>query len=186
MNAEPQTREAGQAPGEFRFERLRAEDLPLVHRWLHTPHVYRWWHADAGTYEEVSAQYSAYIEGREPVEPYLILYGNRPVGYIQSYRISDDGEYTELVGIEASAGVDLFIGEEDLLHKGLGPRLIRRFLEEIVFANEGIEVCIIDPEPENGAAIRAYEKVGFRHFKSVDTSEGAAYLMKLGRTEFSG
>lgn len=184
MSTEPRIREAGQTSGGIRFKRLRTSDLSLVHRWLHTPHVARWWYEDVGTYEEVSARYSAYIKGREPVEPYLILYGGRPIGYIQAYRVSDDEEYTELVGIEGSAGVDLFIGEEGLLYRGLGPRLIRRFLEEVVFADASIEVCIIDPQPENKSAIRAYEKSGFRYFKSVDTSEGPAYLMKLTRAEF--
>jgi len=176
----------GEASDAIRFERLQASDLPLIHRWLHTPHVNRWWYEDADTFEEVSEKYSAYIEGREPVEPYLVLYDDRPIGYIQSYRVSDDEEYDRLVGIEDSAGVDLFIGERDLLYGGLGPRLIRRFLEEVVFADESIQVCIIDPEPENGAAIRAYEKVGFRHFKSADTPEGPAYLMGVTRAEFFG
>lgn len=177
---------SGQSPEPIRFERLRASDLPLIHRWLHTPHVSRWWYDDVGTFEEVSERYSAYIEGREPVEPYLVLLGDRPVGYIQSYRVSDDEEYHEIVGIENAAGVDLFIGERDLLYGGLGPRLIRRFLADIVFADGSIEVCVIDPEPENGAAIRAYEKAGFRHFKTADTSEGPAYLMKLSRAGFYG
>lgn len=181
LNAEPHASERAAA---ISFERLRTSDLPLIHRWLHTPHVARWWYADIGTYEEVSAKYSAYIEGREPVEPYLILYEDRPIGYIQSYQVSDDEEYKRLVDIEDSAGVDLFIGEVGLLYKGLGPRLIRRFLEEIIFADTSIEVCIIDPEPENRAAIRAYEKAGFRYFKSVNTSEGPAHLMKLERAEF--
>lgn len=166
------------------FRRLRASDLPLIYRWLHTPHVARWWYRDVGTYEEVSDHYYAYIEGREPVEPYLILCGKQPIGYIQTYRVSDDEEYADLVGITDSAGVDLFIGEEGLLYGGLGPRIVRRFLEEVVFTGEGIEVCVIDPEPENRAAIRAYEKAGFWYFKSVDTSEGPAYLMKLTKSAF--
>ncbi len=170
----------------IRFRRLRHSDLPMIHRWLGTPHVARWWGEDTGTYEEASKEYSAYIEGEEPVEPYLILYNGRPVGYIQSYRVSDDEEYERLVAIEDSAGIDLFIGEEDLLYGGLGPRVIRRFIEEIVFADDGIAVCVIDPEPGNAAAIRAYEKVGFRYFKSADTSEGPVYLMKLRREEFLG
>ena len=58
----------------------------MIHRWLHTPHVARWWYEDTGTIEEVSEKYSAYIEAKEPVEPYLILYEDRPVGHIQSYR----------------------------------------------------------------------------------------------------
>jgi len=168
------------------FQRLRHEDLPTIHRWLNAPHVARWWYEDAGPYEEVSEHYSAYIEGREPVEPYLILYDERPIGYIQSYRVSDDEEYEKLVNIENSAGIDLFIGEEDLLYRGLGPRMIRRFIGEIVFADEGIGACIIDPEPKNTAAIRAYEMVGFRYFGSADTSEGPVYLMKLSREEFFG
>lgn len=167
------------------FRRLGIPDISLIHRWLHTPHVVRWWYEDLGTLEEVSEQYAAYIEGREQVEPYLILHGNRPIGYIQTYHVSDDEEYDTLVDIEDSAGVDLFIGEEEFLYRGLGPRLIRRFLEEVVFADESIEVCIIDPEPENKAAIRAYEKAGFRYFRSVQTSEGPAYLMRLSRREFT-
>jgi RimJ/RimL family protein N-acetyltransferase len=156
----------------------------MIHRWLNAPHVARWWYEDTGTFEEVSKQYSAYIEGEEPVEPYLILHDDRPVGYIQSYMVSEDEEYERLVDIENSAGIDLFIGEADLLHKGLGPLVIRRFIEEAVFRDEGIEVCIIDPEPGNRAAIRAYEKVGFQYFKSADTSEGPVYFMKLQREDF--
>lgn len=156
----------------------------MIHRWLHTPHVARWWYEDTGTIEEVSEKYSAYIEGKEPVEPYLILYEDRPVGHIQSYRVSDNEEYERLVNLKDSAGIDLFIGEADLLYKGFGPLIIRRFIEKIVFADTLINVCIIDPEPENGAAIRAYEKVGFRHFKSADTLEGPVYLMKLSRADF--
>lgn len=166
------------------FRRLRNADLHLIHRWLHTPHVARWWHEDTGTFEEVSEEYSAYIEGREPVAPYLILYDDRPVGYIQSYGVSDDEEHKRLVDIKDSAGIDLFIGEEALLYKGLGPLVIRRFIDEIVFADESINVCIVDPEPGNTGAIRAYEKVGFEHFKSADTSEGPVYLMKRARAEF--
>lgn len=167
------------------FRRLTTGDLPLIHRWLHTPHVARWWYEDLGTPEEVSRRYTAYIEdGAEPVEPYLILCGDRPVGYIQSYRVADDEEYERLVDIPDSVGIDVFIGEEELLYRGFGPFLIRRFLRDFVFADETVEVCIIDPEPGNGAAIRAYEKVGFRHFASADTSEGPAYLMRLGRKDF--
>lgn len=80
--------------------------------------------------------------------------------------------------------MDLFIGEGGPPHRGLGPSILTRFLEELVFASEGIGVCIIDPEPGNGAAIRAYEKVGFRHFRSVETEGGPAHLTKLGREVF--
>lgn len=181
----PEPKKTGESR-KIAFRRLKLPELPLIHRWLHAPHVHRWWREDAGTFEEVSRKYSAYIEGGEPVEPYLILSEDSPVGYIQSYRVSDDEEYERLVGIEASAGVDIFIGEKELLRRGLGPRVLRRFIEDEVFADGEIKACVIDPEPENRAAIRAFEKAGFRYFKSAETSKGRAYFMKLSREEFFG
>lgn len=170
------------------FRRLETSDIPLIHRWLLTPHVARWWYDDVGTFEEVEATYLAYVEGREAVEPYLILRDGSPIGYIQSYRLDDEEEFDDFVGVPDSAGVDLFIGEKEFLYRGLGSLVIRRFIEEVVFADARNEACIIDPEPTNKAAIRAYEKVGFRHFKTIRIpgEPAEAYLMKLSRKEFFG
>lgn len=168
------------------FRRLRREEIPLIHRWLLTPHVARWWYEDVGTFEEVEATFSACVEGREPVEPYLILHGDSPIGYIQTYRVADDEEYEKHIGIEGASGVDLFIGEKDFLYKGLGAEIIIRFLEHVVFADESVEACIIDPEPTNETAIRAYEKVGFEYVKTirVPTEPAEGYIMKLPRKKF--
>lgn len=168
------------------FRRLRHSETPLIHRWLHTPHVARWWYEDVGTLEEVEERYSAYIEGRENVEAYLILHGGSPIGYIQTYSISIEEEYARLVGVEDSAGLDLFIGEEEFLYRGLGPEIIRCFIEEIVFSDERYEACVIGPEPGNKAAIRAYGKVGFQYFKTIHVpgEPEPEYLMKLTREEF--
>ncbi len=168
------------------FRRLRTSDIPLIHRWLNTPHIARWWYEDVGTFEEVEERYLPYIEGREGIEPYLIVHGEFPIGYIQAYPISLSEEYSRLIGVSNSAGVDLFIGEEEFVHRGLGPRVIRRFLRENIFADERFEVCVIGPEPDNKAAIRAYGKVGFRYFKTIQVPEEPEpqYLMKLTREEF--
>ncbi len=55
-----------------------------------------------------------------------------------------------------------------------------------VLGDSRVLVSIIDPEPDNRAAIRTYEKVGFRYFGSADTSEGSAYFMRLQRGGFLG
>lgn len=176
----------GPDPTKISFQRLKSSDLALIHRWLNTPHVARWWYDDAGSYEEVAERYAPYIEGEEGVEPYLILHADRPIGYIQTGRISHDEEYDRLVGIEDSAGVDLFIGGEEFVHKGLGPHVLRLFLERIVLADEDIKACVIGPEPENRAAIRAYEKAGFRYFKTIQVpgERQPEHLMMLTREEF--
>jgi RimJ/RimL family protein N-acetyltransferase len=80
----------------------------------------------------------------------------------QHYRIADDPEYAEVLALgEDAVGVDLFIGELDLIGHGHGPRMVVQFLRDVVFPFHGIHVCVIGPSVKNVAAIRAYEKAGF-------------------------
>jgi len=178
-----EARSASSNPGKIGFERLKLSDLPLMHRWLNAPHVARWWYAEGSTYPEVEETYVPCIEGRDPTEPYLILYDGLPIGYVQAYRISDDPDYARLVEVENSAGVDMFVGEEEFLHRGLGSHILRRFLREVVFVNDDVEVCVIGPEPKNAAAIRAYEKAGCRYFKTIQVpgEPEPEYLMWISR-----
>jgi RimJ/RimL family protein N-acetyltransferase len=177
-------------PTGISFRRLRASDLALMHRGLNAPHVRRWWYDGGTSYQEIEGKYLPRIEGREVVRPFVILHEERPVGFIQYYPIAaeDDETYAALVDVENSAGVDLFIGEPEYLYRGLGRHVIRRFLFEHVFSDPEIEICVIGPEPKNVAAIRAYEKAGFRYFRTIQVPEEPEpeYLMKLTREEFEG
>ena len=107
---------------------------------------------------------------------FVIVDDQTPIGYIQEYPAGGD-----------SAGIDLFIGEVEFLHRGLGASIIRQFLNDIVFANPAVETCIIDPSASNRIAIRAYEKAGFRFFGRV-TNPGeteAHHMMRIERQEFA-
>jgi len=172
----------------LQFRKLTMADLSLLYTWLHTEAVKTWYAKRNCTYDQVVQKYTLRITGNSPTSSFLILYHERPIGYIQTYRICDYADYNAYVQAdETAAGVDLFIGEPDYLHKGLGSRILRKFLHEIVFASEGIECCIIGPEPNNQIAIRCYEKVGFRYWKTIHLLGEAEpeYLMTLHRTEMS-
>ena len=175
-------------PRGLSFRGLRSSDLDLMHRWLNAPHVNRWWYDEGTSHREIEEKYLPLIEGRDAARPFVVLYENRPIGYIQSYRISteDDEEYANLVNVENSAGIDLFIGEAEYLYRGLGRHVIPGFLLEHVFSDPGIKVCVIGPEPENAAAIRAYEKAGFRYFKTIQVpgEPKPEYLMEITRDRF--
>ena len=177
-------------PRGLSFRRLRASDLHLMHRWLNAPHVRRWWYAEGTSYEEIEDNYLPGIEGRDATKLFLILHEDRPIGFVQSYRIpaEDDETYAKLVDVADSAGVDLFIGEAEYLYGGLGQHVIRRFLSEHVFSDPRVEVCVIGPEPGNAAAMRAYEKAGFPFFKIIQVpgEPEPEYLMKLPGREFEG
>ena len=172
--------------GAITFERLGMADLPLMHRWLNTPHVRRWWADEPRTLDEIARHYGARISGEDPTNPFLVLLDDTPIGYIQSYRIADHPDYAEHVlapGDEEAAGIDLFIGEPNLVGRGLGPRLIRQFLRDVVFGASDATCCLIGPATDNAAAIRAYEKAGFCWVRTVAVpgEPSPEYLMRLAR-----
>lgn len=165
------------------FRRLTADDLPLLHEWLQREHVRRWW-TDRETYEDVVEHYLPAIDGREPTELYLIVLDGRAVGFIQAYLAADNPEWEALVQAEPEvAGVDLFIAEEELTGRGLGTEVLRRFVREIVFAAPATTACLADPDAENTASLRAFEKAGFRRVRDfLDPGEGRTHtLMRLDR-----
>ena len=170
------------------FRTLDRGDLPLMHRWLNTSHVVEWWPDEALTLDQIIAKYAPRIDGKEDVRCFVIVHGETPIGYIQAYPIGENSEYAaHVAAAERVVGIDLFIGEVEVHHRGWGAPIIRQFLNDIVFADPAIESCIIDPAVSNRGAIRAYEKAGFRFLKEV-TNQGAAeaqYLMRISRAEFA-
>ncbi len=151
-------------------------------RWLNMPHVREWWQNDPRTLEEAIEEYTPQIEGSDPTSSYIILYNERPIGYIQAYKIADWPDYARDLAVEeGAAGVDLFIGEPEYVHRGLGAPILHAFLCDVVFQMPGVTYCIIGPAKSNAAAIRAYEKAGFRHLKTVAVSseEEPEYLMRI-------
>lgn len=132
------------------------------------------------------AKYTPRIMGQESVRCFVILYGNRPIGYIQSYSIRDYPDFRRYVDSpEATVGVDVFIGDADHVHKGLGSFILTRFLRTIVFDSQHATSCLIDPDARNTVAIRAYEKAGFRHLQTVRVSKdnNAVRLMRVDKAD---
>jgi RimJ/RimL family protein N-acetyltransferase len=176
-------------PDLISFRRLTEDDLPLMHRWLNTEHVARWYRVRGVTNQSlkwVATRYLGRIRGEDPTRSFVIMLGQRPIGYIQGYLIADNPEYSAQVQVdEGAAGVDMFIGEPDLVHRRLGRHIARRFVDEVVFGELGAACCIIGPDPENAVAIRAYEKAGFRYLKTVHIGGDAEYeyLMRIDRDE---
>jgi RimJ/RimL family protein N-acetyltransferase len=158
---------AGPAPVDIGFRCLTEADLPLVYAWRRRDFVVEWYGNPPASLADVSRTYLPRIRGEAPTDCYLILDSGLPIGLIQTYMIGDYPEYAEHVGVdEDTAGLDLFIGEAGHIHRGLGPVILRRFLDEVVFPG-GAASCVVGPEPTNLAAIRAYEKAGFRHLKTI-------------------
>jgi aminoglycoside 6'-N-acetyltransferase len=101
---------------------------------------------------------------------------------VETYFVSDFPEWEAVVQVgEGVAGVDLLIGEEDAVGRGLGTEALRRFTQEVLFARPGVKACVASVDEENRRSWRAFEKAGFRHVRDVEEEGRPHRLMRLDR-----
>ncbi len=165
------------------FRVLTADDLRLVHDWLGREHVRRWW-GDPGSRADVVEHYLPAIEGRDPTDLYAVVVDERPVGLVQTYLVRDYPLHAALVDAgDEAAGLDLFIGDEVLVGRGLGSEVIRAFVDEVVFARAATRSCVADPDVRNIASIRSFEKAGFSRVRDYhDPNDGEWHaLVRIDR-----
>ena len=171
---------------------LREEDLPLARRWLLEPHVRRWWRDDPKEEdypEGTLREWRKAVRGEDKTDLFVIHLDARPIGVIQSYRVQDYPDYlAELGGLgQPAASIDVFIGEPDVIGKGHGTALMRAFLP-LVFERYALDYCVIGPSKSNTAAIRSYEKAGFRYLKEYreeGVSDPPHALLDIRRADLS-
>ncbi|WP_146691295.1 GNAT family N-acetyltransferase [Bradyrhizobium canariense] len=148
---------------------MTTSDLALIRGWLALPHVREWW----GDPDEQYALVSGDLD--EPaMDQYIVCFAGNPLGYLQCYDLT---EWNTGFGPQppGTRGIDLFIGEPDMIGRGHGSALIRCFVDERL--QKGAPRIVTDPDPDNSRAIRAYAKAGFQSDRVVDTPDGPALLM---------
>lgn len=167
------------------FRPLKLADLPLLHQWITRPHVAEWWDRPASL-AEIVQEYGPLVSGHSTTRPYIVLEGDAPIGFIQSYVAmgSGDGWWPDEQD-PGVRGIDQFLANSDQLSRGLGTAMVRAFVQRL-FSDPAVTRIQTDPSPENRRAIRCYEKAGFHAVGEVDTPDGVALLMVCERAENTG
>ncbi|MFD9062995.1 GNAT family N-acetyltransferase [Kitasatospora purpeofusca] len=124
-----------------------AEDIPALVAIRRTPEVFARWRGGDDLTDAVTTDL-----GEPGTETFVIEVGGRVVGAVQWYAENDD-EYRH-------AGMDIYL---DPAHhgRGYGTDAVRTLARHLV-DDHHYHRLIIDPAADNTAAIRCYEKVGFR------------------------
>jgi aminoglycoside 6'-N-acetyltransferase len=129
-----------------RLRPLAAADVPQLVAIQGQPGIARWWGEPQG------ADYEEKLSGAEGVTAFAIEADEQVVGLIQ-YHEEDDPMYRH-------AGIDLFLSEP-AQGQGLGLDVIRTMTCHLI-EDRGHHRRVIDPAADNVAAIRTYEKAGFK------------------------
>jgi aminoglycoside 6'-N-acetyltransferase len=154
---------------DYLFRPMTSADLPAIRRWLAEPHVVQWRGDAAEQFDLVS------VDLDEPaMDQFIVSAAGSDFAYLQCYALTEwntgFGEHPD-----GTRGIDLFIGEPDMIERGHGSALIRAFVDERL--RRGAPRIVTDPDPANARAVRAYHKAGFEKAGMVDTPDGPALLM---------
>ncbi|MFL6839615.1 MAG: GNAT family N-acetyltransferase [Bradyrhizobium sp.] len=153
----------------YAFRPMTPADLPKIRHWLALPHVGEWWGDPSEQYMLVSGDLD------EPaMDQFVVSEAGRDFGYLQCYDLTtwNSGFGAHPVG---TRGIDLFIGEPNMIERGHGSAFIRSFVDDRL--KNGAPRIVTDPDPLNTRAIRAYEKARFEKAGMIDTPDGPALLM---------
>lgn len=142
-----------------------SDDMELLCEWCQKEHVYQWFEQRKLSKEELYMKYQKKMEdGGQHL--YIILYRHQKIGFMQYY-LSDYKTDSSKKLIE----YDLFIGEEDYLHKGYGVSIIS-FINQFIFQKEKVDCILLRVFLRNTIAIHCYEKSGFHkldQYQGVNT-----------------
>ncbi len=157
------------------FKPLSETHFILLLKWLEAPHVKQWWDQNINYNEKsIEEKYSSYVNGyklkngeKKAISAFIIYLDDKPIGYIQLYNTYDFLRNKPLANLSKSLGaIDFYIGEEEYLGKGIGSAILREF------NYQNYDYILVDPDKDNYAAIKTYEKAGFKKIEEqFDTNE---------------
>lgn len=172
--------------GSIFFDPLQRKHFPLLCKWLNTSHVHKWWGENhVWSMEDIEAKYNSYvdhyklIEGvRKPIFPYIIQYQALSIGFIQYYNVHDfphDGKSSFKNLPPLTASLDVYIGEQEYLGKGLGVLIVKEFINTKLW--QKFNFCFVDPEKKNYPSVRTFRKLHFQEI-SQDYDEDIVCMIK--------
>ena len=157
------------------FRKITESNFKQIFNWLQQPHVTQWW--PEIDWEKFLKKYRAKIDS-DYVHAYIISIDEQPIGMIQYYwfsKVPQGDESHERFHDPYMVGLDIVIGEPSYIGKGYGSRALCVFTDQVLKQKPLIKKVFINPDSRNKAAIRAYEKAGFKidkrsRYKSTEKS----------------
>lgn len=134
------------------------ENYQLLYKWCSKEYIYLNFEQRKLSFPEIKEKYYKRTLGNSSINTFLIRYNKVKIGLIQ-YQCFNN-EYGISKGIE----IDIFIGEENYLHKGIGRKAINLLIDKLKNENH---VFVMLPLKTNIKAINCYLKVGFKIEKEL-------------------
>ncbi|MDN3504742.1 MAG: GNAT family N-acetyltransferase [Rhabdochlamydiaceae bacterium] len=150
----------------FHFTYVTDDQRELIHLWLQKPHISEWIHG-SGLQNTLDDLDKSFI-GKSETNYWIGSNDNQPFCFFIT-RSEDD-----------AVALDVFIGEENYLEKGLAIEMFNQFIDQHFSSTHRL---FIDPEVANQRAVHVYTKLGFTILNEFIAPWNPVphYLMELKR-----
>ena len=138
------------------------ENYQLLYKWCSKEYIYLNFEQRKLSFPEIKEKYYKRTLNNSSINTFLIRYNKVKIGLIQYQSFKN--EYGISKGIE----IDIFIGEENYLHKGVGSKAINLLINKLKKENH---VFVMLPLKTNTKAINCYLKVGFKIEKELTLND---------------
>jgi aminoglycoside 6'-N-acetyltransferase len=167
--------------GRLRVRDWEENDISFLAKWMSDPRVLQFFGGRDDPHDEARMR-DEFFEATNDI-CCIFEWDGEPLGYIQFC----PGAWPEFDHSPCQNvwSIDLYIGEPDYWHRGIGTQVVRAGAEYLLASGRADRVTI-DPETWNTRAIRSYEKAGFakwRFMPRAELHEGEmrdAWLMVFG------
>lgn len=143
----------------------------LMHKWCSNGFVYEWFEQRVLSFDEIKNKYKNKLMSGEQ-DMYIMVCDDTPIGYVQIYKNDESYEF------------DLFIGEEDYLHRGIGSRVVK-MINDLIYEKYKVDHIVLRPFKRNVGAVNCYKKNGFEiidEYEDEDTlGNKEMYLLMINK-----
>ncbi|MCB1521640.1 MAG: GNAT family N-acetyltransferase [Hyphomicrobiaceae bacterium] len=165
----------------LRLRPATTADWPLIRTWIGRPDIQRWWGNPAAAEAEVRLALQT-----EQALSRIVLLADAPIGYIQAIDASHWGPSLPEGMPAGTWDVDLFIAETEHRGRGYGERALNLIADEVFSTTFALALSVF-VAVSNEAAVRAYERAGFRWARIwEDPIFGPSWMMLRDRPPLSG
>ncbi|MGK7876788.1 MAG: GNAT family N-acetyltransferase [Xenococcaceae cyanobacterium] len=148
-------------------------DTEKLNTWLKAPHVVRWWGNPSSHLQQALEHPSS--------DHAIIVADDTPIGYLRWQKVKK--VELDAVGLTeiplGSVDIDILIGEVDYVGCGIGPLVLKKLVNHLS-EDSSIPLIGMSTSVENTAAIKAYQKAGFRCLFQYDNPDyGRCWILGL-------
>lgn len=159
----------------YEFRKLTRADYPVLRGWLAEPHIGGWW----GPPDEEMALIEEDIDDG-PTDMRIVALKGHPFAYVQDYPAHHWPMQHYADFPPGTRALNTFLGDPAYLGKGHASGYLRQRAQDLLAA--GYPKVVIDPDPANIRAVRAYRAAGFTGDRILPCEDGEPVIVM----EFSG